>query len=346
VTTSPTGAADRPWPPGSSTGLGSLPGTDPQEAVRLVFGELAGLPYLPELPDRGLGADMVGRSAALLVDMPVEWRPHSWTLTGRAGRDQRRATDFLQWDLDALEAHGQGRDVVKVQICGPATLGAAIELPTLHKVLTDRGALRDLADSLAEGAARHVADVAARLPGTRVVLQLDEPGVPAVLAGRVPTPSGYGTVGALEPSEVETVLRQVLETVAPGLRVVHCCAADAPLPLFRSAGADAVTVDASLISASQLDALGDAIDSGGSIWLGIVASTDAPVSLNQARQRVRSIWNALGFSGDQLAGAVVPTPACGLAAASPAYVRRAMSVLRDVGRSMLDEDNGPVAADR
>jgi hypothetical protein len=38
------------------------------------------------------------------------------------------------------------------------------------------------------------------------------------------------------------------------------------------------------------------------------------------------------------ASAVVPTPACGLAAASTAYARRAMSVLRDVGRSFLDEE--------
>jgi hypothetical protein len=33
----------------------------------------------------------------------------------------------------------------------------------------------------------------------------------------------------------------------------------------------------------------------------------------------------------------VPTPACGLAGASPAYVRRAFSVLRDVGRALLDD---------
>ena len=27
-----------PWPTGSATGLGSLPGTDPAEAIRLVLG--------------------------------------------------------------------------------------------------------------------------------------------------------------------------------------------------------------------------------------------------------------------------------------------------------------------
>ena len=35
-----------PWGPGSATGIGSLPGTDPVEAARLVFGELPEL-WLP-----------------------------------------------------------------------------------------------------------------------------------------------------------------------------------------------------------------------------------------------------------------------------------------------------------
>jgi hypothetical protein len=46
----------RPWAPGSVTGLGPLPGTDPAEAARLVFGELPDLPHLPELPERGAPA--------------------------------------------------------------------------------------------------------------------------------------------------------------------------------------------------------------------------------------------------------------------------------------------------
>lgn len=44
-----------PWPPASATGVGSLPGTDPAEALRLVFGELPDLPHLTELPARGPG---------------------------------------------------------------------------------------------------------------------------------------------------------------------------------------------------------------------------------------------------------------------------------------------------
>ena len=43
-----------PWQPASATGVGSLPGTDPVEAQRLIFGELPDLPHLAELPGLSL----------------------------------------------------------------------------------------------------------------------------------------------------------------------------------------------------------------------------------------------------------------------------------------------------
>src|SRR5919198_856510 len=162
----------RPWVSGAVTGIGSLPGTDPVAAARLVFDELPYLPHLPELPARGAGADMIGRGAALLVDLPVEIVPSGWRLTAHAGHELRRARDFLAWDMDALEAAGAGfSGPVKVQVTGPWTLGAA----------------RDLAESLSEGLQAHLDEVRRRLPAATPVLQLDEPSLPAVLAGAVAT---------------------------------------------------------------------------------------------------------------------------------------------------------------
>ena len=87
---------------GGASGVGSLPGGDPAEALRLVLGELPDLPHLPELPSRGPGADMVGRTAAMLVDLAVDITPAGWRLVPRSGIDQRRAREFLARDLDAL----------------------------------------------------------------------------------------------------------------------------------------------------------------------------------------------------------------------------------------------------
>jgi hypothetical protein len=329
-----------PWEPGAVTGIGSLPGTDPDEAMRLVLGELPALPHLPELPARGAGADMIGRSAALLADLPVEIVPSGWQVTAHPGRELRRAQDFLERDLDALQAHADGyTGAFKVQLAGPWTLAASIELPTGHKVATDHGAVRDLAQSLTEGLRAHLADVSRRVPGARIVVQVDEPSLPAVLSGQVPTPSGYGTVRAVEAETAERVLRALLQVAPERGRVVHCCAADPPLALLGTAGADALSLDASLLKVGQYDALGEAIEAGTSLWLGVLPTTDQPLTSDGPRERIRGLWSALGFPLAQLPTSLVLTPACGLAGASPAYARRVFAVLRELGSWLVEAES-------
>ena len=302
-----------------------------------MLGELPELPYLPELPARGYGADLIGRGCALLVELPVEWLPHGWTLASHPGRDLRRARDLLERDLDALTELAAGVPVLKVQLPGPMTLAASVELPNLHKVLTDLGAFRDLAESLTEGARQHLASLQARLPGTEFVLQVDEPALPVVLAGQVPTPSGYGTVRALEPPTAESALAALLSVAPAGSRVVHCCAAEVPFALLGAAGADAISVDAGLLTDSRLDSIGQFVDAGGSLWLGVLPGIDAPITLAESRAVVRSLWDKLGFGPRLLAERVVVTPSCGSAGASLAYVRRAMSILRDTAAALSEE---------
>src|SRR3954470_10274388 len=141
----------RPWPPGSATGTGPVPGTDPLEAVRLVLGELPDLPHLPELPARGPGADLIGRAAAALVDLHVDLQPSGWRLVSRAGLDEHRAAELLERDLDALVPVAPGHDgPFKVQLAGPWTLAATLELPRGGRAVVDAGARRDLLESHAE----------------------------------------------------------------------------------------------------------------------------------------------------------------------------------------------------
>jgi methionine synthase II (cobalamin-independent) len=326
------------WPAGAATGLGSLPGTDPLEASRLVFGELPDLPHLPELPARGAGADMIGRASAMLVDLPVEIVPSGWRLTARAGRDLRVANDFLLRDLDALEeVAGDYAGALKLQATGPWTLAAAIELPSGHRVVSDHGATRELVASLAEGLRRHLADVQARVPRAHLVLQLDEPSLPAVLAGQVKTPSGWGTVRSVQDNIVEQGLGDVLDVAPAGGRIVHCCAPNAPIGLLHGAGADAIALDAALLTSAHTDTIGETIEAGGAILLGVVPSTDSRLVADTARTSILRLWADLAFDDAILATSIVPTPACGMAGASPAYARRAMEVLREVGRGLLED---------
>ncbi len=325
-----------PFPWGPASGVGSLPGTDPAEAMRLVVGELPDFAHLPELPARGPGADLIGRSAALLVDLAFDLTPSGWRLVPRPGIDQRRAKELLARDLDALHDVADGwTGPVKLQAAGPWTLAAGLERSRGDRAVVDAGARRDLAQSLAEGLAAHVAAVAARVPGARLVLQLDEPSVPAVLQGGLPTVSGFGKLPAVEVTVVEQELALFVSRL-PVPVVVHCCAPRMPLELFRSAGAAGLSFDLNLVQ--DLDAVGSAIEAGIHLFPGVVPGTDATVPTPKATaSRVQAWWRELGFPADDLAAAVTLTPSCGLAGASPAYARSAMAHVREAAKYLQPE---------
>jgi methionine synthase II (cobalamin-independent) len=173
------------------------------------------------------------------------------------------------------------------------------------------------------------------LPHARVLLQLDEPSLPAALAGRVPTESGFGTLRRVEASTARSALARIIDAVGVPL-VVHCCAANVPIDLIREAGATAVALDLGLLE--DLDPLGGALDAG----LGLIAGavdTRAPVdgrppSSAQAASRIREVWGKLGFPADRLPEQVVVSPACGLAGTTWEYARAVMAACRDAGRRL------------
>jgi hypothetical protein len=347
----PEPAADEPapaparWPDGAATGVGSMPGTDAAEAAAVVLGEVPLLPHLPELPARGVGADMLGRTAALLTDIYTEVWPSGYRVTARPGRDHRRGVDLLRVDVDAFDsACDPVRPAwVKVQAAGPWTLSAGIELRTGHRVLTDRGAVREFAASLTEGLRGHLAEVATRT-GAAVLLQLDEPTLPAVLAGQLPTPSGYGTVPAVPEPDVQELLRELIADLGVPV-VVHCCAARPPVRLLADVGAAALGIDATLpplagdtAEPALLDALGEVWDAGTPLLLGVVPSR-APARRLTYREPVRlafDLADRLGFDRTRLPALAVPTPTCGLAGADPGWARRALTLARDVADAFVD----------
>lgn len=196
------------------------------------------MPYLAELLYRGPGADMIGRTIGLLAELYGHVEPSGWRISDRPGRDTRRARSWLGEDLDALEEFTQGYEgPLKVQAVGPWTLAAALERRGGEAFLGDPGACRDLADSLAEGLRGHLAEVRRRVPGARLVVQLDEPSLTAVLRGRVRTASGYRTHRAVDRQIVEATLREVLGAAGETATLVHTCAPEVPFALLRRAGA-------------------------------------------------------------------------------------------------------------
>jgi methionine synthase II (cobalamin-independent) len=97
-------------------------------------------------------------------------------------------------------------------------------------------------------------------------------------------------------------------------------------------------VDAALVTKAELDVIGEAIEAGVAILYGVVPGTDAEVSVARVAERIERLWLDLGFGRAQLPEMIVPTPSCGLAGASPAYARRALKVLREAGRRLIEGD--------
>lgn len=235
---------------------------------------------------------------------------------------------------------------LKLQVAGPWTLAANVELPRGDKALADPAAVRDVAGALADGVAAHVADIRRRVPAAQLLLQLDEPSLPTVLLGRVPTASGFGALPAVEDSIAVERLRDVVAaaTAAGATPVVHCCGRRPPIQLLVAAGARAVSVDATLLTPYDDDAIGAAVEAGAGLLLGLVSALDVDRDPSTAAliRPARHLWGRLGFAPELLPQTAVVTPTCGLAGASPAWARQAMARARELAGALLEapEDDG------
>jgi methionine synthase II (cobalamin-independent) len=328
----------------TASGTGSWPGTAARSAAEVVVGELgAAMAHVVELPARGVGADIVGRAGALLIDVAIDTVPRGYRVVARPGAVTRRAVSLLDEDIDALEEawetaglRGSGRPV-KVQAPGPITLAAELELANGHRAITDLGAVHDIAASLAEGVGAHRAAVSRRLDAP-VVVQFDEPSLSAAVAGRL---AGVTTLSPVAPID-ETLATTLLDTcaAAAGAEVsVHSCATALPWKVLQHSNIAAVSVDVATLETADLDAVAEFVDSGRAIVLGVVsASTPARrPSAEEVAAAVVAVTDRFGFGRAALRDRIGVTPSCGLAAATPQWARTAIGLARQAAEAFADD---------
>lgn len=318
------------------TGVGSLPGEDIREAVRYALDELP-LPFLPELPARPYG-DMISRAVGVLDELGADLQPAGWRLTGggRGGLDQRRARSLFEQDLDALEEFaGEHEGPLKIQLTGPWTLAAVLERPRGDKVLADHGARRDLADALTGAFDRLLGELRRRVPRARVIVQLDEPGLPAVLAGGVPTASGWGKHRTVDEPGAIDLLRRPIEVAGDLDTVLHCCARNAPVAIFRKAGATAISLDLTKTDHATWDDIATVVEGGGILYAGVVPTDGRLPRPDHTAAAVSKRWLELGLPSKQLLDVVI-TPTCGLATTTPTAARAALTLCRQTTEALTE----------
>jgi methionine synthase II (cobalamin-independent) len=315
-----------------ATGVGSMPGTDVAESLRVILDTVGGFAHVPELPARGVHAGMTGRTLAVLDGLEADLQPDGWRIGVGEGSDVRRARSLLAQDLDVAEElleHYEGP--VKIQVTGPLTLAATVERPRGDKMLADHGARREISESLAEGLRSHVADARRRFAGSELIVQVDEPAIAAVLGGGVPTASGFSRHRVVHPPEADALLRTVVDAItgAGGRAVVHSCAPDVPVELLAGAGFTAISFDLGLVRPD--DVWAESFERGVDLWFGVVPSTDASgVTEKALATRIETFFGHFGFDEESYADRLVVTPTCGLAGASPRWAATALATAQSV----------------
>jgi methionine synthase II (cobalamin-independent) len=210
-----------------------------------------------------------------------------------------------------------------------------MERPRGDRVLADSGARRDLGQSLAEGTAQLAADLGRRLPDIELLIQFDEPMLPAVLAGGISNASGLSRHRAIEPSEISSAIIHTRERLAPTPLAVHCCAADPPIELLRLAGVSGVLVDIDQLSSADWDAVGATLEAG--LWIGVGAlPTDRALGPDQVARRVLQPVRDLGLEPPAAARMVI-TPACGLASSARNDAVHALRTLRSAAQIITEQ---------
>lgn len=335
-----------------ATGPGSWPGSDPAEAARIIRGELGDphLPFLVELPQRGIGADPVGRTAGLLVELPVDLQPHGWRLVDRPGIDQRRAVSLLSRDINALaDVIGEEEDPgsrLAISLQGPLSLAAGLHLHNGERALADAGARREIAESLAAGASAFVNRAKEIARGASIVVQLDEPHLDKILGGRIPTASGYRTlrsVPAQEASLVWTMVREALAAAGASDVVLRLPTAGhgqatSGLDLALGAGADGVAVPLRGLSDRDWEGIAEAVEAGKQVWLGALplpAAGEEPRQVTALVEDITRPWTRIGLPLRDLPALHI-TPSGPLADLAPASARKVLARLTQTA-SALDQ---------
>lgn len=338
------------------------PGTDVAEAIRISRGELGDphLPFLPQLTARGIGADPVGRTGALLVELPVDLQPHGWRLTDRPGRDQARAEALLSRDLNTLAdlagAEEKPAAGLRLSLLGPLSLAAGLSLHNGERALSDAGARRDVAESLAAGLDAYLRRAAEAVPGARLVLAVEEPDIARVLSGSIPTASGYRTLRSVPAAEVRSSwallldaahnagARTVLTVPAPvsgngraetGTRADGSTIA-AVADLALSAGAEGLGLPGSALRPRDWEAVAAAVEDGGRVELALVPVPGPGGTVSQVTGLVESVlrpWRDVGLPMQSLP-ALSPVPGADLDRTSPATARAVLTRLTQVADAL------------
>ena len=296
------------------------PQADPLESALTVVGDLAdladgvvGVPVVPLRDDH----DPLLRTAAALDQLAVEAGPHGWKLADRPGRDVERRAARWRDDLEACAIAATGYEgPVMLSVLGPWTLAAELYLARGDRVLTDHGAVRDVADALAAGLLARIADVRRLVPGAQVLVHLDEHLLGQVNAGVLPTFSGFSRIRAVPGPDLVALLERVVaalhdEAVSVSVYVGDAWLGIAPVAL---AGADGVGLRLGSWNERTWEHVARAVERGMTVWPVLAPPSSSRCSGPDVRALADQLlvpWRRIGLESRALRQTVLSLSALG-----------------------------------
>jgi methionine synthase II (cobalamin-independent) len=101
----------------------------------------------------------------------------------------------------------------------------------------------------------------------------------------------------------------------------------------------AISIDASTLTAADLDGVGDFVDSGRAVILGVVPTTTptARPSAEEMAKAVVGVTDRLGFARSVLRERIGISPVCGLAGATPQWARTAVELAQKAADAFAED---------
>ncbi|MBI4847623.1 MAG: methionine synthase [Nitrospirae bacterium] len=325
----------------STTGIGSLPHTDPAEACNVILSSVD-IPFWPQLPHRSFlelmvpqyseGFPFIKIEGEHVNIIPGEEKAISVfyeTIAGNSGFpiSQENAAGFYAF-LEILKRQDRKLDTVKGHITGPLTFTLSVT-DDQKRPLFFNDELRELALELLKGKASWQINMLKPFAG-KVLIFIDEPILSAL---------GTSTYIGVNTAEASRMLQEIVKHIknSGGIAGIHCCG-KADWPLILSSGIDVFNFDAYFYWDSLSlypDEIKSFINNNGFIAWGVVPTSDmirgvTLQGLCDQLERGLTSLEKIGIPREKIRRQALITPSCGTGSLVTEDALRVFSLLKDL----------------
>jgi len=327
-----------------TTGIGSLPHTDPEEACRLVL-ETFDIPFWPQLPKLSFHESMIPQFSEGIPFIKIdEQRETIWIERDRSDALMRFHESYSEdWKIAISEGYAKGLHTfirllknksvrfLKGQITGPLTFTLGLKGSEGRPVYFDEE-LREISLMVLKTKIRWQIETL-KPYAENIIIFIDEPILSAL---------GSTSYLGVAPEEALRLLEETSDTImyAGGIAGVHCCS-KAHWPLVINSGARIISFDAygyiETISMYPAEFTGF-LKGGGYLAWGIVPTTESIREENPDSIKKRFDTSVIMLSKsmplDLLLSRILLTPSCGTGSRSIEETLRVFQLLVGLKESL------------